>query len=162
MHLREIVLIVAGAMGFGSCAGSSGVDEDTPPAEAADVQRSCEDTIDEVAGTNNVVALDACTFDFCISVDGDTPYCSKQCAGDADCGDFTCQEIVTFGPLACADYEDPLQPRAGSSNAACIEDAQCVAPETCFSSGCGLPGRDCLTGPNGGKSTSPLRFCVRP
>lgn len=143
---------------------------------------------EDVGGTDNLVQdvrLDNCSQGFCASTDGSRPYCTVRCecedleddpAGDCvnnvECAaagpGFVCQEIVTFGPLACVDFEDPLAPRPGTepSGAECASSADCTAPERCFPSGafantCGEPGRDCLTGENvGEQSLVPLKYCA--
>jgi hypothetical protein len=134
-------------------------------------------------GVNNLVQdveLDNCSEGFCLSSDGSRPYCTKRCTADTEClaeagTGFTCQIIISFGPLACQDYEDPSKPRPGvkSSLAKCTTDTDCTtANETCLgavantsgSGQCGIAGRDCLTGPpvNGvvQPSTLPFKYCA--
>lgn len=142
----------------------------------------CDDNaalVDEVVarkdGTNNLVqdvTLENCSQGFCLSFQGSRPFCTKFCEADAQCAEagagFTCQEVVTFGPLACGDFEDPLKPRDGTepSGEACESSTDCtVEGESCFLSGafantCGVPGRDCLTGPDGGKSQAQNFYCA--
>lgn len=129
--------------------------------------------VEQVPGTNNLVLdvrLDNCTQGFCLSTDGSRPYCTKRCEADIECSEagagFTCQEVVAFGPLACDDYEDPNEPRDGSTGAACSGGAGCSGEEICFEEPseavdtCGLPGRDCLTGEGGAQSTQTYRYCA--
>lgn len=129
--------------------------------------------VEQVPGTNNLVLdvrLDNCTQGFCLSTDGSRPYCTKRCEADIECSEagagFTCQEVVAFGPLACDDYEDPNEPREGSSGDTCSAGAGCAGEEICFEEPsdaidtCGIPGRDCLTGDGGAQSTQTLRYCA--
>jgi hypothetical protein len=131
------------------------------------------DLVTQEPGTNNLVLdvrLDNCTQGFCLSTDGSRPYCTKRCEADIECAEagagFTCQEVVAFGPLACSDYEDPNEPRDGSSGATCSGGTGCTGDETCFvapsehADTCGIPGRDCLTGGDGGQSTQPYKYCA--
>lgn len=125
-------------------------------------------------GTNNLVqdvGFDNCNQGFCLSVDGSRGFCTKKCESDRECAEagdgFLCQEAVVFGPLACLDYEDPLlaRPDTEPSGQTCEEGVVCPDAESCFSEGtltntCGVPGRDCLTGDNGGKSPNPTRYCA--
>lgn len=131
-------------------------------------------------GTNNLVQdveLDNCSEGFCLSTDGSRPYCTKKCAADGEClaeagTGFTCQIIISFGPLACQDFEDPNKPKPGTtpSNTSCTDDSNCTAPEHCLgavagtsgSGKCGVPGRDCLTGNAEGTAPSnlPLKYCA--
>lgn len=126
-------------------------------------------------GTNNLVqdvGFDNCSQAFCLSFAGGRPFCTKQCEADIECAEagdgFVCADVVTFGPLACDDYEDPLAPQDGTdpSGEACEADTDCtVADEICFLVGdfantCGIPGRDCLTGADGGKSELQLSYCA--
>ncbi len=129
--------------------------------------------VEQVAGTNNLVLdvrLDNCTQGYCLSTDGSRPYCTKRCETDIECaeagGGFECKEVVTFGPLACVDYEDPNEPRDGSSGGACAGGTGCSGDEVCFEAPsdhadtCGIPGRDCLTGDDGAQSTQTLKYCA--
>ncbi|MCC7074584.1 MAG: hypothetical protein IT383_24970 [Deltaproteobacteria bacterium] len=129
--------------------------------------------VEQVAGTNNLVLdvrLDNCTQGYCLSTDGSRPYCTKRCETDLECaeagGGFVCQEVVAFGPLACADYEDPNEPSEGSSGVACAGGTGCSGDEVCFeepsdhADTCGLPGRDCLTGDGGAQSSQTLMYCA--
>jgi hypothetical protein len=135
--------------------------------------------VEQTRGTNNLVqdvGLDNCTQGLCLSTDGSRPYCTKACTSDIECAEagsgFRCLEVVAFGPLACLDYEDPLEERpsqAGqSSGTECASSSQCsVSGESCFQAGelegtCGFAGRDCLTGENGAQSSQPLRYCAAP
>jgi hypothetical protein len=134
-------------------------------------------------GTNNLVQdveLDNCSEGFCLSSDGSRPYCTKKCEADGEClaeagAGFKCQIIISFGPLACQDFEDPNKPRPGvtSTLAKCTTDSDCTtANEHCLgatagtsgSGQCGIPGRDCLTGtPVNGIpqfSSLPLKYCA--
>ncbi|OGQ18372.1 MAG: hypothetical protein A2138_00400 [Deltaproteobacteria bacterium RBG_16_71_12] len=130
--------------------------------------------VEQVAGTNNLVLdvrLDNCTQGFCLSTDGSRPYCTKRCEADAECtaeagAGFACQEVVAFGPLACDDYEDPNEPRDGSTGGACAGGTGCSGEEICFEAPsehadtCGIPGRDCLTGDGGAQSTQTFTYCA--
>lgn len=130
--------------------------------------------VEQVPGTNNLVLdvrLDNCTQGFCLSTDGSRPYCTKRCEADIECAEagegFVCEEVVTFGPLACDDYEDPNEPQEGSSGAACAGGAGCAnTAETCFEAPseaadtCGIPGRDCLTGEGGAQSSQAFKYCA--
>lgn len=130
-------------------------------------------------GTNNLVnnvQLENCSQAFCLSFQGSRPYCTKRCEADIECAEagpgFTCSsDVVTFGPLACRDFGDPFLPQPGSpepSGETCESSEDCtVEGEDCFTGGdfagtCGFPGRDCLTGPNGGRSENPLAYCAAP
>lgn len=60
-------------------------------------------------GKNDLVRdinFENCTQFLCLSANGSRPYCTRQCETDLDCAaeGFTCQEVVHFGPLACADW----------------------------------------------------------
>lgn len=140
-------------------------------------QDKVQKAVEQSRGTNNLVqdvSLDNCSQGFCLSTDGSRPYCTKECAADIECAeagaDFTCQEVIAFGPLACQDFEDPLEEQPGkagqSSGAACQSSDDCsVAGESCFPAGalegtCGFAGRDCLTGENNGQSLLPLKYCA--
>ncbi len=94
-------------------------------------------------GTNDLVkdvAFDTCSTALCASTDGSRPYCTKQCESDVECAEagagFTCQQIVTFGALACQDFV-PLDQ--------CNED--------------GAPPCDCI-GEDGESSKLPLLYCA--
>lgn len=139
-----------------------------------DNQAKVDELVPRVEGTNNLVqdvTLENCSQGFCLSFQGSRPYCTKFCEADNQCAEagpgFTCTDVVTFGPLACSDYEDPQEPREDveSSGADCAESSECPEGEVCFSAGdfegtCGVPGRDCLTGENGGKSPAQLKYCA--
>lgn len=139
-----------------------------------DNQAKVDELVPRVEGTNNLVqdvTLENCSQGFCLSFQGSRPFCTKFCEAEAQCAEagagFTCQEVVTFGPLACSDYEDPLLPRpdVASSGSDCAESTDCEVGESCFPSGdfegtCGVPGRDCLTGENNGKSGAQLFYCA--
>lgn len=139
-----------------------------------DNQAKVDELVPRVEGTNNLVqdvTLENCSQGFCLSFQGSRPFCTKFCEAEAQCAEagegFTCQEVVTFGPLACSDYEDPLLPRPDveSSGNDCADSSECPEGETCFAAGdfegtCGVPGRDCLTGPNLGKSEAQLFYCA--
>jgi hypothetical protein len=63
------------------------------------------------AGINDLVrdvSFDNCSQALCASVDGGRPYCTKECEADIECAEagpgFTCQQVVTFGALACTDF----------------------------------------------------------
>lgn len=129
--------------------------------------------VEQVPGTNNLVLdvrLDNCTQGFCASTDGSRPYCTKRCEANIECAEagegFLCEEVVTFGPLACDDYEDPNEPQEGSSGAACAGGTGCAGEEICFEAPssaadtCGIQGRDCLTGAGGAQSTQPFTYCA--
>lgn len=139
-----------------------------------DNQAKVDELVPRVEGTNNLVqdvTLENCSQGFCLSFQGSRPFCTKFCEAEAQCAEggagFTCQEVVTFGPLACSDYEDPLAPRPDveSSGADCGDGGECPEGEVCFAAGdfegtCGVPGRDCLTGPANGKSEAQLFYCA--
>lgn len=144
----------------------------------------CDDNEDEVnnlvpqrPGTNNLVqdvGFDNCTQAFCLSADGGRPFCTKKCEADIECAEagegFSCSaDVAVFGPTACLDFEDPFLPQPGSadpSGAPCAVSEDCtVEGEDCFIGGefvdtCGFVGRDCLTGPGGGKSEFPISYCT--
>ncbi len=95
------------------------------------------------AGTNDLVkdvAFDTCTTALCASVDGGRPFCTKQCEADIECAEagpgFTCQQVVTFGELACVDFT-PLDQ--------CVEDGPC----------------DCVDA-DGEPSQAPKLYCSAP
>src|SRR6185436_6190568 len=112
--------------------------------------------------------------------DGTRPYCTLACESDTECvaaaglvadGGYVCDAPISFGPLACFDFEDPAQEqpahRGESSETPCADDGDCggVAGESCFREGaragtCGFVGRDCRTGDDGGLSANPRRYCV--
>jgi hypothetical protein len=139
------------------------------------------DAIDARDGTNSIVqsvGLDNCSA-FCASTledsfDGARPYCTRECVGDQECSEagtgFICTELISFGPLACADWENPAKEQpafAGrSSEAPCESSDDCsVDGERCFSVGaragtCGFVGRDCVTGADGGFSDQMNRYCA--
>ena len=140
-----------------------------------DNEAEVNDLVPQKAGTNNLVqdvGFDNCSQAFCLSFAGSRPFCTKKCEADLECAEagagFVCTDVVTFGPLACVDYEDPLEPQDGTdaSGEECAGDTDCtVADETCFLLGafantCGIAGRDCLTGPDGGKSEGQIRYCA--
>jgi hypothetical protein len=140
-----------------------------------DNQAKVDELVPRVEGTNNLVqdvTLENCSQGFCLSFQGSRPFCTKFCEADNQCAEagagFTCQEVVTFGPLACSNFEDPQAPRPDveSSGNDCSADPNiCPEGEVCFSAGdfagqCGVPGRDCLTGPDGGKSEAQLFYCA--
>ena len=140
-----------------------------------DNEAEVDELVPQKEGTNNLVqdvGFDNCSEAFCLSFAGSRPFCTKKCEADLECAEggegFTCTDVVTFGPLACIDYEDPIEPQPGTdpSGEACEADGDCtVEDEACFTVGdfagtCGIPGRDCLTGPGGGKSEAQLRYCA--
>lgn len=140
-----------------------------------DNEAKVNELVPQVDGTNNLVqdvTLENCSQGFCLSFQGSRPFCTKFCEADAQCAEagpgFTCLDVVTFGPLACSDYEDPLLPQPGTepSGEECEVDTDCTQEgETCFPGGplestCGTAGRDCLTAADGGKSEAQLRYCA--
>jgi hypothetical protein len=130
------------------------------------------------AGTSPLVlrpAFQNCSQGLCLSIDGSRPFCTKRCEDDLECAEagdgFTCStDDVIFGPNACRDFEDPTQPRPGAeaaSGAPCAAEGDpcAVEGESCFTAGpsadtCGFPGRDCLTGPDGGQSEAAFGYCA--
>ncbi len=100
------------------------------------------------AGTNDLVrdvGLDSCDQALCASVDGGRPFCTKQCEADVECAEagdgFTCQEVVSFGELACIDF---------------TPDDLCDAD----GNGDGFP-CDCID-ENGEPSSKPKKYCSAP
>src|SRR5262245_61541468 len=108
------------------------------------------ETIEVTEGSNNVVQdvrLDNCSEAFCMAsgaqgLDASRPYCTQRCESNRECelsggSGFACRNVITYGPLACADFEDPAheQPskRDESSETPCASDEQCEARgERCF------------------------------
>lgn len=115
-----------------------------------EIGQPCDPNTDEVlskvkvgAGTNDLVkdvSFNTCSTALCTSTDGSRPYCTKQCESDVECAEagegFTCQQVVTFGALACQDFV-PLDQ--------CAED--------------GTPPCDCI-GEDGESSKLPLLYCA--
>ncbi len=100
------------------------------------------------AGFNDLVrdvGLASCDQALCASVDGGRPFCTKQCESDIECAEagdgFSCQEVVSFGLLACVDF---------------TPDDQCDAD----GNGDGLP-CDCMD-ENGEPSSNLKRYCSAP
>jgi hypothetical protein len=167
------LLVVGCASLFVVLAGSGCEPEIGSP--CSDNEQEVNDLVPQVDKTNNLVndvKLENCSQALCLSFQGSRPFCTKRCEAELECAEagagFTCTDVVTFGPLACLDYEDPFLPQPGTepSGEACEVDADCtVENEFCFTGGdlagtCGTPGRDCLTGPDGGKSEAQLRYCA--
>lgn len=168
-HLSPVVVTISILCALG-CEPEIGGPCDPDP-------KKVEKAVEQRQGTNNLVqdvSLDNCSQGFCLSTDGSRPYCTKECEADIECAEagagFTCQEVIAFGPLACQDYEDPLQEQTAkegtSSKTACATSGDCtVAGESCFPAGplegtCGFAGRDCLTGEGSSQSLLPLKYCA--
>lgn len=170
MRALDVIVLPALALCAVACEPEVGGICDPDPDE---VSRA----VTQVAQTNNIVQdvqLDYCSQGFCMSTDGSRPYCTKVCQTDVQCAEagagFVCAETVIFGPLACSDWEDPLQEqpaKAGTSSLSpCAGSSDCpVEGESCFLKGelqgkCGFAGRDCLNGQDGGQSLNPIKYCA--
>lgn len=179
MRAPQLSFVIIATLATTACEPEIGGLCDPDPQEVANA-------VAQVENTNNLVQdvqLDFCSQGFCMSTDGSRPYCTKVCQTDAQCAEagpgFVCRETVTFGPLACTDWEDPLKEQPGKEKPAsevrqtCASSSDCTNPgETCFPSGelaqtCGFAGRDCLTGDNDGNETdqklrskNPIKYCV--